>query len=161
MSMMNRREFGRTAAAGALGSAAMLRGASAEEQGRAGSLTDVPGIRVGQFTDTRRPTGCTAILFDNEATAGVDYDGSAPGSHLGVLLNPVSPLDKIHGLFLTGGGPTALDAVGGATRFLQERMIGFDWGVPNMRVPIVVGAVIDDLIVVNDPKVRPNAEAAF
>ena len=28
----------------------------------AGSLTDVGGIRVGHFTDKRRPTGCTAIL---------------------------------------------------------------------------------------------------
>jgi L-aminopeptidase/D-esterase-like protein len=161
MLSINRREFGRAAAAAALGVAGVPRAAGAEGQGSAGSLTDVPGIRVGQFTDTRRPTGCTAILFDNDATAGVDYDGSAPGSHLGVLLTPVSPLDRIHGLFLTGGGPTALDAIGGVTRFLQERMIGYDWGVPNMRVPIVVGAVIDDLIVVNDPKARPNAEAAY
>jgi L-aminopeptidase/D-esterase-like protein len=161
MSTMNRRRFAHTATAAAFGFAALPRAAHTEGQGSAGSLTDVPGVRVGHVTDTRRPTGCTAILFDNDATAGVDYDGSAPGSHLGVLLTPVSPLDRIHGLFLTGGGPTALDAVGGVTRFLQERMIGYDWGVPNMRVPIVVGAVIDDLIVVNDPKVRPNAEAAY
>ena len=45
----------------------------------AGSLTDVPGVSVGHFTDTRRPTGCTAILFDAPAAAGVDYNGSAPG----------------------------------------------------------------------------------
>jgi L-aminopeptidase/D-esterase-like protein len=91
----------------------------------------------------------------------VDYDGSAPGSHLGVLLNPVSPLEKIHGMLLTGGGPMALEAVGGAVRFLEERKIGYDWGVPDTRVPIVVGAVIDDLMVVNDPKVRPDAAAAY
>jgi L-aminopeptidase/D-esterase-like protein len=24
-----------------------------------GSLTDVAGLRVGHYTDTRRPTGCT------------------------------------------------------------------------------------------------------
>ena len=78
----------------------------------AGSLTDVGGLRVGHFTDPRRPTGCTAILFDKPATAGVDYDGSAPGESLGVVLQPVSPLDQIHGIFLTGGGPMAL----GATR---------------------------------------------
>ena len=62
----------------------------------AGSLTDVAGIRVGHFTDTRRPTGCTVILFDKPATAGADYDGSAPGESLGVMLQPVSPLDQIH-----------------------------------------------------------------
>src|SRR2546423_13360682 len=62
-------------------------------------------------TDSRRHTGCTALLFEGKATAGVDYDGSAPGSHLGVLLQPVSPFDTIHGLLLTGGGPMGLAAV--------------------------------------------------
>ena len=50
-----------------------------DAQTTAGSLTDVPGLRVGHWTDTRRPTGCTAILFDPDAAAGVDYNGSAPG----------------------------------------------------------------------------------
>ena len=110
MSEITRREFARvmTAAAGVtLAGPLVGRGDAPSPEGpaRRGSLTDVPGIRVGQVTDTRRPTGCTAILFDDDATAGVDYDGSAPGSYLGVLFQPVSPLDKIHGLLLTGGGP--------------------------------------------------------
>ncbi len=126
----------------------------------AGSLTDVPGIKVGHFTDPRRPTGCTAILFDGEAAAGVDYDGSAPGSYLGVLLQPVSPIETIHGMLLTGGGPLGLGAVPGAARFLEERGTGFDWGVPKLRIPIVVGAVIDDLAL-GDAKIRPDAEAGY
>ena len=36
----------------------------------AGSFTDIGGVRVGHFTHRRRPTGCTAILFDKPATAG-------------------------------------------------------------------------------------------
>jgi len=123
------------------------------------SITDVPGIRVGHFTDARRPTGCTAILFDGEATAGVDYDGSAPGSYLGVLLQPVSPIETIHGMLLTGGGPMGLSAVPGAVQYLEEHKTGFDWGIPNVRVPIVVGAVIDDLAL-GDARIRPDAEAA-
>ena len=63
-----------------------------------------------------------------------------PGSHLGVLLQPVSPIDTIHGLLLTGGGPMGLAAVAGAVRYLEEHKTGFDWGIPNVRVPIVVGA---------------------
>ena len=125
-----------------------------------GSITDVPGIKVGHFTDSRRPTGCTAILFDGEATAGVDYDGSAPGSYLGVLLQPVSPIETIQGMLLTGGGPMGLAAVPGAVRYLEERKVGFDWGIPNIRVPIVVGAVIDDLAL-GDARIRPDAEAAY
>jgi L-aminopeptidase/D-esterase-like protein len=128
-------------------------------QSSAGSLADVPGIRVGHFTDTRRPTGCTAILFDTAAAAGVDYDGSAPGESQVVLLQPVSPVERIHALFLTGGGVLALPAFGGVLRFLEERKIGFDWGTPDLRIPIVVSAVIDDLSV-GDPRIRPDAEAA-
>jgi L-aminopeptidase/D-esterase-like protein len=125
----------------------------------AGSLTDVAGIRVGHFTDTRRPTGCTVILFDKPATAGADYDGSAPGESLGVMLQPVSPLDQIHALLLTGGGPMALGATAGVVRFLEERSIGYDWGIPNVRVPIVVGAVIDDLAL-GDGRIRVGPEEA-
>jgi len=126
----------------------------------AGSLTDVGGLRVGHFTDPRRPTGCTAILFDQPATAGVDYDGSAPGESLGVVLQPVSPLDQIHAIFLTGGGPMALGASAGVVRFLEERHVGYDWGVPNVRVPIVVGAVVDDLSL-GDGRIRVGPDEAY
>jgi L-aminopeptidase/D-esterase-like protein len=126
----------------------------------AGSLTDVGGVRVGHFTDPRRPTGCTAILFDKPATAGADYDGSAPGESLGVVLQPVSPLDQIHSIFLTGGGPMALGATAGVVRFLEEQHVGYDWGVPNVRVPIVVGAVIDDLAL-GDGRIRVGPDEAY
>jgi L-aminopeptidase/D-esterase-like protein len=126
----------------------------------AGSLTDVGGLRVGHFTDARRPTGCTAILFDNPATAGVDYNGSAPGESLGVMLQPVSPLDQIHGILLTGGGPMALGATAGVVRFLEEQRVGFDWGLPNIRVPIVIGAVLDDLAI-GDGRIRVGPDEAY
>lgn len=154
---MTRREFGWMVTSAAAGAGA-LRGANAQAGG--GTLTDVPGIRVGHFTDTRRPTGCTAILFDAPAAAGVDYNGSAPGESQVVLLQPVSPVERIHGIFLTGGGVLALPAAGGALRFLEERKIGFDWGAGSVRIPILVSAVIDDLAV-GDARIRPDAEAAY
>ena len=170
MSQLSRRAFNRVAMglastrmAGLLAAFGPGRSAPATAQpGPAdqGSITDVPGIRAGHFTDSRRPTGCTALLFDGEATAGVDYDGSAPGSYLGVLLQPVSPIETIHGMLLTGGGPMGLAAVPGAVRYLEEHKVGFDWGVPNVRVPIVVGAVIDDLAL-GDGRIRPDADAAY
>ena len=126
----------------------------------AGSIVDVGGIRVGHFTDSRRPTGCTVLLFDTPATAGVDFDGSAPGESLGVLLQPVSPLDQIHALLLTGGGPMALGATAGVVRYLEERQVGYDWGVPNVRIPIVVGAVIDDLSL-GDGRIRVGPDDAY
>lgn len=126
----------------------------------AGSLTDAGGIRVGHFTDKRRPTGCTAILFDAPAVAAADYDGSAPGESLGVMLQPVSPVDRIHAILLSGGGPMGLGATAGVVRFLEERKIGYDWGIPNVRVPIVLGAVIDDLSM-GDGRIRFGPDEAY
>jgi L-aminopeptidase/D-esterase-like protein len=165
MSTFTRRQFNRRlmASVGSVWARDVLgnRASQANQpQASAGSITDVPGIKAGHYTDSRRPTGCTSLLFEGKATAGVDYDGSAPGSHLGVLLQPVSPIDTIHGLLMTGGGPMGLSAVAGAVRYLEEHQTGFDWGIPNVRVPIVVGAVIDDLAL-GDARIRPDAEAAY
>ena len=126
----------------------------------AGSFTDIGGVRVGHFTDPRRPTGCTVILFDKPATAGADYDGAAPAESLGVLLQPVSPLDRIHGIVFAGGGPMGLGVSAGVVRFLDEHNIGYDWGVPNVRVPIVVGAAIDDLTL-GDARIRVGPDEAY
>jgi L-aminopeptidase/D-esterase-like protein len=157
-SLISRRRFaelaGATAAAGWFGPPV------ARHQAPAGTLCDVAGIRVGHYTDPRRPTGCTAILFDQPVTAGVDFDGSAPGESLGVMLQPSSPLDRIHAILLTGGGPMGLGATAGAVRFLEERQVGYDWGVPNIRIPIVVGAVIDDLAL-GDGRIRPGPDEAY
>src|SRR5438046_7816121 len=162
MSTFTRRQFNRTlmASVGSVWSGDVAGNASQanQQQTWAGSITDVPGIKAGHYPDSRRPTCCTALRFEGRATAGVDYDGSAPGSHLGVLLQPVSPIDTIHGLLLTGGGPMGLAAVAGAVRYLEEHKTGFDWGIPNVRVPIVVGAVIDDLAL-GDARIRPDADA--
>ena len=158
MTDYTRREFGHTMAGGLAATGAPR--ASQAPATTAGSLTDVPGLRVGHFTDTRRPTGCTAILFDAAAAAGVDYNGSAPGESQVVMLQPVSPVDRIHALFLTGGGIFALPAASGVLRFFDERKIGFDWGTPDLRIPIVVSAVIDDLAVGN-PRIRPDDDAAY
>ena len=164
MSRMTRRELNRTLAVSVAGawtghSKAVAKSLSADPESH-GSITDVPGIRVGHFTETRRPTGCTAILFDTEAAAGVDYDGSAPGSELGVMLQPVSPVETIHGLVLTGGAPMGLAAVAGAVQYLEEHGVGFHWGGPNIYVPLVVGAVIADLEL-GDGRIRPGPEAAY
>jgi len=162
MTDWTRRDFGQRLLAGGLFSSLPLQDAASPTAApaSAGSLTDVPGIRVGHFTDPRRPTGCTAILFDPDVAAGVDYATSAPGEAGVVMLQPASPVDGMHALFLTGGGPFGLPAYGGVIRYLEEQKAGFDWGLPNVRIPIVVGAVIDDLAV-GDARLRPDAEAAY
>ena len=157
---VTRRTFAQALPVGLAGAAVVSRPASAQSVAAPGSLTDVPGIRVGHAVHPGRASGCTAILFDEPATAGADYDGSAPGEMLGVMLQPVSPLERIHGILLTGGGPMGLEAVAGVVGHLEARQVGYDWGIPNVRIPIVVGAVIDDLAI-GDGRLRPDAALAL
>src|SRR5258705_12528551 len=93
MTDWTRRDFGQALLAGGMLSRMPQQDAASPPAtpASAGSLTDVPGIRVGHFTDSRRPTGCTAILFDPDAAAGVDYATSAPGEAGGALFPPASP----------------------------------------------------------------------
>jgi L-aminopeptidase/D-esterase-like protein len=153
----------RRAFASTIAGTAWCRGLLGAEQtappASSGSLTDVAGLRVGHWTDTRRPTGCTAILFDTEAAAGVDYDGSAPGETGIAMLQPVSPVETVHGLFLCGGGQFGLAAHAGVIRYLEDQKRGFDWG-GGVRVPVVPGAVIDDLAL-GDPRIRPDPQSAY
>ena len=164
MSRISRRQFGHTlaAAGGATFLPPLAKALGNPEPASSGGLTDVPGIKVGHFTDTRRPTGCTAILFDPEVTAAVDWDGSAPGEQMAVMLTPVSSVSTIHGILLTGGGVPALAAVAGAVQYLQDQKVGFHWGPPDMKmtIPIVIGAVISD-VGVGDGRIRPDPEAAY
>lgn len=124
----------------------------------AGSITRVPGIEVGHFTDPRRPTGCTVILAREGAVGGVDVRGAAPGTRETDLLDPSNLVEKVHGIMLAGGSSWGLDAASGAVRWLEERGIGFDVVVG--RLPLVPSAVLFDLLV-GDMRIRPDAAAGY
>ncbi|MEJ2080268.1 MAG: P1 family peptidase [Acidobacteriota bacterium] len=124
----------------------------------AGSLTDVAGIRVGHFTDSRRPTGCTVVLTERPMTAGVDVRGSAPGTRETDLLAPLNTVTVIDAVLLSGGSAFGLDAAAGVVRYLEERGRGYQTGVG--PVPIVPAAILFDLSI-GDPGIRPDAEAGY
>ncbi|MFT3804230.1 MAG: P1 family peptidase [Burkholderiaceae bacterium] len=121
-----------------------------------GAITDVAGIRVGHDTDSRRPTGCTVVLAEGGAVAGVDVRGAAPGTRETDLLAPVNLIDRVHAVLLTGGSAFGLDAASGVVQWLEARGIGLPVGP--VRVPIVPAAVLFDLYL-GDPSVRPDAAA--
>lgn len=123
-----------------------------------GSLTDVAGLKVGHFTDPRRPTGCSVVLAEAGAVAGVDVRGAAPGSRETDLLHPLATLETVHALLLTGGSAFGLAAADGVMRWLEEHGVGI--AVGPARVPIVPAAVLFDLWV-GDAKVRPDAAAGY
>ncbi len=122
------------------------------------SLTVVPGIKVGHWTDAPGLTGCTVVLCEAGATTGVDVRGSAPGTRETDLLRPGNLVEKAHAVLLAGGSAFGLDAASGVMAFLEKRGIGFDTGVA--RVPIVPGAVLFDLSVGN-PGARPDKKAGY
>ena len=132
--------------------------AGGSETTAAHSITEVAGIKVGHFTDPRRPTGCTVILTEEGAVAGVDVRGAAPGTRETDLLNPINAVQQVHAIMLSGGSAFGLDTATGAMRFLEERGIGVKVGVA--RVPIVPAAILFDLGV-GDAKIRPDAEAGY
>src|SRR3569832_1764949 len=108
----------------------------------AGAITDVAGIEVGHYTDTRRPTGCTVVLAREGAVAGVDVRGAAPGTCETDLLAPTNLIERVHGIVLAGGSAWGLDAAAGVMRWLEEQDVGLDVRVG--KLPIVPGAVLFD-----------------
>ncbi len=123
-----------------------------------GSITEVPGIRVGHASDPQGLTGCTVVLPEVRAVAGVDVRGSAPGTREVELLHPVRLVHAVDAVLLTGGSAFGLDAAGGVQQFLEERGRGFDTGV--VRVPIVPTAVIFDLAP-EQRLLRPDKEMGY
>jgi L-aminopeptidase/D-esterase-like protein len=121
-------------------------------------LTAVPGLKVGHHTLTDRPTGCTVVLAEKGATAGVDVRGSAPGTRETDLLAPTASVDQVNAIMLGGGSAFGLDAASGVMRYLEQRGVGFKFG--GAFVPIVPGAILFDLGV-GDPRIRPTAECGF
>ena len=117
-------------------------------------LTAVDGLKVGHHTLTQRPTGCTVVLAEKGATAGVDVRGSAPGTRETDLLDPINTIQQVHAIVLSGGSAYGLDASSGVMRYLEERGIGFPIG--GGVVPIVSSAILFDLSV-GDFKIRPDA----
>jgi L-aminopeptidase/D-esterase-like protein len=127
-----------------------------------GSIVDVPGLQVGHFTHSQRPTGCSVVLARDGAVGAVDVRGAAPGTRETDLLDPSNLVERVHAVLLSGGSAFGLDAASGVMRWLDEHGIGFETGYG--RVPIVPAAVLFDLPVVrqgDDPTIRPDADAGY
>jgi L-aminopeptidase/D-esterase-like protein len=119
------------------------------------SFFDIPGLSVGHAHDETAGTGCTVVLCEGGAVAGVDVRGGAPGTRETDLLDPRNLVERIHAIVLSGGSAFGLDAASGVMEFLERRGVGFDVGVT--KVPIVCSAVLFDLFC-GDWSRRPGRE---
>lgn len=121
-------------------------------------LTDIKGIKVGHAQNKSAGTGCTVIMCEDGAVAGVDVRGGGPATRETDLLNPVNMVQKIHAVILSGGSAFGLDAASGVMQYFDEHNIGFP--MQNLVVPIVCGASLFDLFV-GDSKVRPDKQMGY
>jgi L-aminopeptidase/D-esterase-like protein len=119
------------------------------------AITDVPGIKVGHWTNLEAATGCTVVICARGATGGVAVRGGSPSTRETDGLRAGAP---VHGALLTGGSAFGLDAATGVMRWCEERGIGLEFG--GARVPIVPAAVLFDLRT-GRGDVRPDAAAGY
>src|SRR6188768_2821764 len=128
------------------------------QPGPRNAITDVPGIRVGHFTDRRNLTGSTVILCESGAAAAVDTRGGAPGTRETDVLGLANLVRRCHAVVLTGGSAFGLAAADGVMRWLSERGSGFE--TAHRPVPIVSAAVLYDLGLGN-ANAHPTAEDGY
>ena len=120
------------------------------------AITDVPGVRVGHYTDRANATGCTVVICEDGAVGGVDVRGSAPGTRETDLLDPTATVEEVHAVLLSGGSAFGLAAAAGVVQYLEENDIGLK-RLSDSVIPIVPAAILFDLGVITD-KVRPGPD---
>ncbi len=122
------------------------------------SILDFENVRIGSAQNLDAGTGCTVIVCEQGAPAGLDVRGGGPASRETELLKPLAHADKIHAVLLSGGSAFGLDAAGGVMAYLEEHGIGLPVG--DVRVPLVCQSCIFDLGV-GDGKVRPDKAMGY
>ncbi|MHB8468048.1 MAG: P1 family peptidase [Acidimicrobiales bacterium] len=121
-------------------------------------LTDIPGVRVGHWTEAEARTGCTVVLLPAGTTASGEVRGGAPGTREFELLRPERLVARIDAVVLAGGSAFGLAACDGVVRWCEERGVGLP--TPTAVIPIVVGCVLFDLAV-GDGGVRPGPDDGY
>ena len=112
--------------------------------GKRNLITDVAGLKVGNAQDDHIKTGSTVLVGDVPFKASVHVMGGAPGTKETDLLAPDKTVQDIDALVLSGGSAFGLDACSGVMDGLREMGRGFAIGP--IRIPIVPGAIVFDLI---------------
>ena len=106
-------------------------------------LQSIEGFIIGNAENLDKGTGCTVIVCEDGAVAGVDVRGGAPATRETDLLRSENTVQTINAVVISGGSAFGLESGSGVMRELAERGIGFDTG--DTKVPIVCGASLYDL----------------
>lgn len=122
-------------------------------------ITDVAGLRVGHAQDAALRSGVTVLTADQPFTAAVHVMGGAPGTRETDLLAPDRLVAGVDALVLSGGSAFGLDACSGVAEGLRATGRGF--AVGDVRVPIVPGAILFDLLNGGEKNWEVNPYAAL
>lgn len=121
-----------------------------------GHLTDVPGIRVGHWTDAEAGTGCTVIIPPPGTTGAIDARGGGVSARETELFASGRPAREVTALVFSGGSAFGLATADGVMRWCEEQGLGIETAAA--RVPIVPAAVIFDLGIATR---RPGAQEGY
>ena len=113
--------------------------------GKRNLITDVAGLRIGNAEDHKIRTGVTVLVADAAFAAVADIRGGAPGTRDVEGLDPVSLVDGIDAITLSGGSAFGLDAPSGVQSWLRAKGRGFQIAPGAPPVPVVSGAILFDL----------------
>lgn len=111
-------------------------------------ITDVAGVRVGQYQRKGRGwlTGTTVILPPEGTVGSVDVRGGGPATRETDALHPSSMVQTVDAVVLSGGSGFGLVTSSAVADALAQANRGFQVGAePHQVVPIVAGASLFDL----------------
>lgn len=107
-------------------------------------ITDIPGLTVGNAQNATLKSGTTILTADQPFIASVHVMGGAPGTRETDLLAPDKSVSHVDAITLSGGSAFGLDACSGVSDALRAQGRGYPVG--DVRVPIVPGAILFDLL---------------
>ncbi len=124
------------------------------------TITAVPGIEVGHWTDREAATGVTVISLPEPNLAVFEARGGAPGTRETALLAPSMKIETIQAIVFAGGSAFGLAAADGVMKELAAEGRGHP--TPAGPVPIVPAAILYDLVVgENAPPDATGGAAAY
>ncbi|MEX2423178.1 MAG: peptidase S58 family protein, partial [Acidimicrobiia bacterium] len=66
------------------------------------TITAIPGIEVGHWTDPVGLTGCTVVVLPSPNVVTAETRGAAPGSRETALLEPGMAVERCDAILLAG-----------------------------------------------------------
>lgn len=131
-----------------------------------GWLTDIPGVRVGQWQNNEDGwlSGVTVIIPPTGTVGSVDVRGGAPATHETDALAPGTLVSTVDAVVLTGGSAFGLATASGVQKWCEEQGRGFKAGSnpdAGLVVPIVPAAAIFDVGRGGDIALRPGANEGY